>query len=272
MCYGPQLPLYQFELQHAGDVRRAVRLRRPGSGAGQHVALEHRSAARAGDHPARRLVLVQRQRHPPQGTPCLAYYDGSGGTCPQLFPELGTGGVGPHGAAKYEYDPANPSETKFPPYYDDAVFFGEFTRDYLREIRLDSQGRVFKINNTLNCGALPTHGLLFECDNPMDMQFGDDGNLYLLTYGDGFFVANPDAGMYRFEYVAGEQKPQAVLARRRPTAWRRSRSTSRATARRTRIRTTRSRSSGTSTATGPSTRWIRTRSTRTPPTASTRRG
>ena len=49
--------------------------------------------------------------------------------CPRLFPELGTGGVGPHGAAKYHYDPDNPDTTKFPPYYDGAVFFGEFTRD-----------------------------------------------------------------------------------------------------------------------------------------------
>ena len=148
---------------------------------------------------------------PPLGTPCLASYDGSGGTCPQLFPELGTGGVGPHGAAKYEFDPGNPSETKFPPYYDDAVVLGEFTRDYLREVRLDSNGGVFKINNLLNCGAFGSTLNPFECDNPMDLQFGADGNLYLLTYGDGFFVANPDAGMYRFEYVAGEQRPQAVL-------------------------------------------------------------
>ena len=32
----------------------------------------------------------------------------------------------------------------------------------------------------------------------MDMKFGKDGNFYLLTYGDGFFLANPDAGMYRW--------------------------------------------------------------------------
>ena len=75
-------------------------------------------------------------------------------SCPKLFPELGTGGVGPHGAARYEYDPDNPSTTKFPPYYDDAVFFGEFTRDYLKEIRLDENGEVFKINDLLNCGAV----------------------------------------------------------------------------------------------------------------------
>ncbi len=51
----------------------------------------------------------------------------------------------------------------------------------------------------------------FECDNPMDMQFGADGSYYLLTYGDGFFAANLDAGMYRWDYVKGQRAPKAVL-------------------------------------------------------------
>ncbi|MGH3658063.1 MAG: carbohydrate-binding protein, partial [Micromonosporaceae bacterium] len=154
----------------------------------------------------------------PLGTPCLAYYNGSGATaCPRLFPELGTGGVGPHGAAKYAYDPDNPDPTKLPPYYDGAIFFGEFTRDTLREIRLDSQGRVFKINNLLNCGGLtpqrvPQTSNPFECDNPMDLQFDGDGHFYLLTYGDGFFNINNDSGMYRWDYVKGQRAPIAVLA------------------------------------------------------------
>ena len=45
----------------------------------------------------------------------------------------------------------------------------------------------------------------------MDIQFGKDGSLYLLTYGDGFFAANPDAGMYRFDYLKGQRAPRAVL-------------------------------------------------------------
>ena len=76
----------------------------------------------------------------------------------------------------------------------------------------------------LDCGAAlaSTSTLPFECDNPMDMQFGADGNFYLLTYGDGFFAANPDAGMYRWEYVKGQRAPQAaMITRPRPTAPRR---------------------------------------------------
>ena len=154
-------------------------------------------------------------QNPPQGTPCFAAYGPSPlGTCPQLFPELFTGGVGPHGAAAYEFDPANPSETKFPPYYDGAMILGEFTQDTMREVRFDSQNRIFKINQFLNCGQAlqPVPTQPFECDNPMDMQFGADGNFYLLTYGDGFFNANADAGMYRWEYTKGPQAPRAAVS------------------------------------------------------------
>ena len=211
MCYGPNLPMYLWDFNTSTSLRRAVRVRRPGPGPANtsrwNTGLRHGPPITQPDI----WYSYNDNATPPQGTPCLAYYDGSGGTCPQLFPELGTGGVGPHGAAKYEFDPANPSETKFPPYFDGAMILGEFTRDYLREVRIDSKGGIQKINNVLNCGAFGAAGGLFECDNPMDMQFGADGSFYLLTYGDGFFVANPDAGLYRFDYVAGAQRPRAVM-------------------------------------------------------------
>jgi cytochrome c len=143
-------------------------------------------------------------------TPCPeAYLDSPPGVCPNRFPEMGAGGVGPHGAAPYRFDRKLDSPTKFPEYYDDAIFFAEFTRDTMREIRLDSQGRIFKINSLLNCGELPQP---FLCDNPMDVTWGPDGNFYLLTYGDGFFRANPDAKLVRFAYVRGSRAPTAVLS------------------------------------------------------------
>jgi PKD domain-containing protein len=116
--------------------------------------------------------------------------------------------------AKYSYDPGNSSPTKFPPYYDDTVILGEFTQDTLRAVKLDDQNRVFKISRFLNCGQanLPTPPFPFECDTPMDMQWGADGSFYLLTYGDGFFNENADAGMYRWDYVKGHHVPEAVLA------------------------------------------------------------
>ena len=80
-------------------------------------------------------------------------------------------------------------------------------------MKLDSQNRVFKINSFLNCGQFGTRPPTspFECDNPMDLQWGADGAFYLLTYGDSFFGINPDAGMYKWEYVKGTRAPVAVL-------------------------------------------------------------
>ena len=55
----------------------------------------------------------------------------------------------------------------------------------------------------------------------MDMQWGADGYFYLLTYGDGFFNINPDAGMYRWEYVKGTAAAEGGAERgpdRRPDA------------------------------------------------------
>ena len=165
----------------------------------------------------------------PLGTPCAANYavtpgpiaPGSTTECPRLFPELFyntvTNGVAPHGAAKYDYDPSNTNPRKFPAYYDGSVVLGEFTQDSMREIKLDSQNRVFKINGFLGCGQVVGVGGVvsspfeFECDNPMDMQWGADGSFYLLTYGDGFFAANADAGMYKWEYVKGLRAPRAVI-------------------------------------------------------------
>jgi PKD repeat protein len=157
----------------------------------------------------------------PLGTPCIAFYGpaapgtpvpGSSTSCPRLFPELYTGGVGPHGSAKYHYDPANPNPKKFPPYYDNHIFLGEFTQDTLRDLVLDSNNNVFKITRLLDCGQRPNSGFPFECDNPMDMQFGADGDFYLLTYGDGFFNINPDAGMYKWQYVKGQRAPTVGMS------------------------------------------------------------
>jgi len=52
----------------------------------------------------------------------------------------------------------------------------------------------------------------------MDMQFGPDGNYYLLTYGDGFFRANPDANLVRFEYIKGRLAAPSAIITATPTS------------------------------------------------------
>ena len=216
LCYAPNLPYYEWNFNTSRPLDparpRAYECGNPNRGPAN---TSRWNTGRTFSPPITQpdIWYSYRDNSGPLGTPCLAYYDGSGGTCPQLFPELFQGGVAPHGAAPYDYDEDNPSVTKFPPYYDGSFILGEFGQDQLREIRVDSNNAIFKINQTLNCGpALVASTAPFECDNPEDMQFGSDGNFYLLTYGDGFFAANSDAGMYKWSYTKGPEAPTARIS------------------------------------------------------------
>ncbi|MDG4828953.1 ThuA domain-containing protein [Solwaraspora sp. WMMD1047] len=136
-------------------------------------------------------------------TPCAAAYLATPpGTCSFQWPVIGTGGVGPHGGPIYKYDESLESETKFPAYYNDAVVLGEFTRDKIFMMRTNGSGKLLGVEQLLP-------GFVF--DNPMDMEFGPDGSLYLLEYGDGFFRANPDAALSVIRYVKGTRGPVANL-------------------------------------------------------------
>ena len=127
---------------------------------------------------------------PPVTQPDVSYSYGVS----ELFPELGEGGIGPMGGPAYDFDRRLDSVRKWPSYYDGVPLFYEWTRDYIQEFRLDDAGNVFEINEVLAS---------FEIDNPMDIEFGSDGALYVLEYGDGFFAENPEAQLARFDYVGG---------------------------------------------------------------------
>ncbi|WFE29746.1 ThuA domain-containing protein [Solwaraspora sp. WMMD791] len=125
------------------------------------------------------------------------------GTCDFQWPAIGTGGVGPMGGPIYKFDDSLDSEYKLPEYYNDAVFFGEFSRDRMFTMRTNGSGKFFGVER-----FLPS---TFVFDNPMDMEIGPDGTLYVLDYGDGFFRANPDASLYQIRYVKGTRGPVAEL-------------------------------------------------------------
>ncbi|MGX4653551.1 ThuA domain-containing protein [Micromonospora sp. SCSIO 07396] len=121
------------------------------------------------------------------------------GTSPN-FPELGSGGSGPMGGPVYRYDPANPSATKFPPYYDGVHFFYEWSRSYLKEVHFDSATAVTRTNTFLPGGRF---------NKPMDLEFGKDGSLYVLEWGTNFGGGNSDSGLYRIDYIQGGRSPIA---------------------------------------------------------------
>ncbi len=122
-----------------------------------------------------------------------------------LFPELGTGGIGPMGGPAYDFDAQNRSVFRWPSYYNGVPLFYEWTRDYVKEFRLNrpNGGRLDEIRD------VPLAGMV---DNPMDMEFGPEGALYVLNYGDGFFSENPDADLARIDFVRGNHTPVVKVA------------------------------------------------------------
>jgi cytochrome c len=102
------------------------------------------------------------------------------------------------GGPAYDYDAANTSATKWPEHYDGKPLFFEWTRDYVKEFTLGPANQVTSI-----APVLPS--IVF--DNPMDLEFGPDGALYVLEYGDGYFSENPEAQLARIDYVRGNRTP-----------------------------------------------------------------
>ncbi|WP_247672878.1 PQQ-dependent sugar dehydrogenase [Micromonospora sp. C51] len=119
------------------------------------------------------------------------------------FPELGTGGIGPMAGPAYRFDRATTrgrNPVAWPAYYDGKPLFYEWTRDYVKAFQLDRRGKLDGIEP-----VLPS--VVF--DNPMDLEFGPDGALYLLEYGDGFFSENPEAQVARIDFIGrdGNRSP-----------------------------------------------------------------
>ncbi|MCK9793449.1 PQQ-dependent sugar dehydrogenase [Isoptericola sp. 4D.3] len=143
---------------------------------------------------------------PPVVQPDVWY---SYGVSPE-FPELSAGegdGIGPMAGPAYRFDPADlrgPRPVAWPRYYDGLPLFYEWTRDYVKAMHLDDAGGLAGIEP-----VLPS--VVF--DNPMDMEFGPDGALYVLEYGDGYFAENPDAQLARIDHVGsgGNRSPVPVV-------------------------------------------------------------
>ncbi|MDB6017906.1 MAG: domain containing protein [Pedosphaera sp.] len=125
------------------------------------------------------------------------------------FPELNALGLGASGGRTamggptYYYKTNGTSPHKLSAYFDSTLFIWEWSRNFIKEVKLDDDGSVLKINP-----FLPT----FMFNRPMDLKIGPDGLLYLIEWGTGFGGGNPNAKISRIEYVGGIHAPVAVAA------------------------------------------------------------
>src|SRR3954453_9893313 len=118
---------------------------------------------------------------------------------PRFTPDLGTG-CSPMGGPRYHYDASLVSARKFPAFYDDKWFIGEWNNGTIKTANLGATGGMTKVD----AFALGT-----RYKRPMDMDFGLDGALYVIEWGSGFNGDNADSGVYRIDYISGEKAPLA---------------------------------------------------------------
>jgi cytochrome c len=119
------------------------------------------------------------------------------------FPMLGVGSRSAMAGPVYHRE-AFPAESQgaFPSYYNDKLFIYEWARSWIKVVSFDEQGQLAKVEP-----FLPELGLV----KPIDMAFGPEGAMYLLTYGSNYFMNNPEAQLIRIRYAPNNRLPIPAL-------------------------------------------------------------
>jgi cytochrome c len=139
------------------------------------------------------------ERQLPPAQPAMIYYPGGASA---EFPELGGGGRTACAGPVFHHTEGLASDRQFPAAYDGALFIYEWSRNWIKVVHLDQNQNVKKIEP-----FMPTQPFV----RPIDMQFGPDGALYVIEYGETWGV-NANARLVRIDYIRGNRAPNAVAS------------------------------------------------------------
>jgi cytochrome c len=123
------------------------------------------------------------------------------------FPLVGTGGRTAMAGPVYHRSDFSSGARPFPEYYDGKLFIYEWMRGWIMAVTMDDEGDLVSMER-----FMASH----KFSNPMDMQFGPNGDLYMLEYGTAWFQGNEDARLVRIEYTAGNRKPIVAVGVDKP--------------------------------------------------------
>ena len=118
------------------------------------------------------------------------------------FPSVGTGGRNAMAGPTYYYDDYT-GENRLPEYYHGKLITYDWIRGWMKAVTLDENGDFLKMEPFLDA---------FSFSNPVDVEMGEDGSIYVLEYGKGWFSQNPDARLSRIDYTSGNRQPIARIA------------------------------------------------------------
>lgn len=118
------------------------------------------------------------------------------------FPLVGNGGRNAMAGPVFYSDEFKNATRAFPKYYNGKFLAYEWMRGWIMAVTMDKEGNFESMER-----FMPS----YKFSNPMDMEFAENGDLYMLEYGSGWFTANDDARLIRIEYNGGNRKPQIKM-------------------------------------------------------------
>lgn len=119
------------------------------------------------------------------------------------FPLVGTGGRTAMAGPVYYSDLYPKSASAFPDYYDGKLFIYEWMRGWVMAVTMDDKGNYQEMEPFIPHISL---------SNPMDMEFGPNGDMYVLEYGTGWFQKNNNARLIKISYTAGNRSPAIAMS------------------------------------------------------------
>ncbi|MEI6234768.1 MAG: PQQ-dependent sugar dehydrogenase [Planctomycetota bacterium] len=133
----------------------------------------------------------------PPAVPAWIYYPYAKS---DVFPEVNEGsGRTACAGPVFHMNTNHNSNTKIPDYFDNCLFFYEWSRNWIKVARLDCNSNLVRIEPFMQ-------GHPFS--RPISMQFSDDGSLYVMEYGTTW-GENKNARISRIDYIRGNRRPVA---------------------------------------------------------------
>ena len=112
----------------------------------------------------------------------------------------------------YRYDESNPSDTKWPAYYDGAWLMLDRAQNWWRETRVKDDGSgILRVNGMFDTSQFGTPGHTF----PIPVKFGPDGSLYLATWGfdccRSQLPASQNGRLMRIDFIGDQEDTTAPV-------------------------------------------------------------
>ncbi|UXP31966.1 PQQ-dependent sugar dehydrogenase [Reichenbachiella agarivorans] len=131
----------------------------------------------------------------PAATPAMIFYPYSPS---EEFPQLGQGGRTAMTGPVFYTAKGMDKKNGFPSYFDERLFIYDWMRDWVYTVKVDENG-VASDYVPFTPSA--------DYRNIIDMDFGNDGMLYMIEYGTAWFKQNEDAKLSRISFDRGNRTP-----------------------------------------------------------------